>query len=75
MADKPYRSLVKAISYRLTGTVATMSISYLVTGRYMLAVSIGVIELFTKIGIYYLHERIWNSLSFGRVAAREDYEI
>lgn len=75
MADKPYRSLVKAISYRLTGTLATMTISFLVTGRFMLAFSIGVIELFTKIGIYYLHERIWDSLSFGRVAPRDDYEI
>lgn len=75
MADKPYRSLVKALSYRLTGTLATMTISFLVTGRLMLAFSIGVIELISKIGIYYVHERIWESLSFGRVRGPEDYDI
>ena len=75
MADKPYRSLVKAVSYRLTGTTATMMISFLVTGRFMLAISIGAIELIAKIGIYYVHERIWDSLSFGRIQGREEYEI
>ena len=75
MADKPYRSLVKAVSYRLTGTTATMTISFLVTGKFMLAISIGAIELIAKIGIYYVHERIWDSLSFGRIQGREEYEI
>lgn len=75
MADKHYRSLVKAVSYRLTGTVATMTISFLVTGRFLMALSIGVIELFTKVGIYYVHERIWESLSFGRVKGPPDYDI
>lgn len=67
MADKHYRSIVKAFSWRATGTVDTILISFLVTGKVKLALSIGFIELFTKVGLYYVHERVWEKLSFGRV--------
>ena len=77
MADKHYRSLVKGISWRLTGSVDTMIISYIVTGKFHLALAIMSVEFFTKIGLYYLHERVWEKLSFGRVkeAKKESYEI
>ena len=75
MIEKPHRSLMKAISWRTTGTIDTIVVSYLVTGKVKLAVSIGCIEVFTKILLYYLHERFWNRLSFGRVKPREDYQI
>ncbi len=67
MHDKPYRSIIKAVSYRLTGTLATIMISLVISGRIKIALSIGVLELFTKIGLYYLHERAWNRIPFGRV--------
>jgi uncharacterized membrane protein len=44
-----------------------MIVSYLVTGKFKLALTISGVELFTKIGLYYVHERIWEKLSFGRV--------
>lgn len=71
MAEQHRRSLLKAVSWRATGTVDTILVSLLVTGRLKLAVSIGCIELFTKIVLYYLHERVWNRIGFGR----EDYQI
>ena len=74
MADKHYRSLLKAISWRATGTVDTIIISYLVTGKVKLAFSIGFIELFTKVGLYYVHERIWNKVPLGR-EKKEDFSI
>lgn len=74
MPDKHYRSIAKAISWRATGTLDTVIISFLITGHLKMAISIGFIELFTKIGLYYLHERIWNRVSFGR-AKSEDYSI
>ena len=74
MAEKHYRSLTKAFSWRLTGTLDTIVISFLVTGKIKLAVSIGFIELFTKIGLYYLHERIWEKIRFGRMK-EEDFSI
>jgi uncharacterized membrane protein len=75
MADKHYRSVVKAISWRATGTVDTILISWLITREVKLALSIGFVELFTKVFLYYVHERVWNRLSFGRVKSREDFDI
>ena len=67
MADQHYRSLVKAVSWRLTGSMDTLIITFLITGKLKWAFTISGVELFTKIGLYYLHERIWENLSFGRV--------
>ncbi len=75
LVDSHYRSIVKAVSWRATGTVDTIIVSFLVTGRIKMALSIGGIELFTKICLYYLHERAWNRIAFGRSQARQDYEI
>jgi uncharacterized membrane protein len=75
MIDKHYRSLIKAISWRVTGTLDTVLISYLITGRIRLALSIGFVELFTKVSLYYMHERLWNKISFGRKPVPGDYEI
>lgn len=59
------RSFAKAISWRLTGTVDTVVISWIVTGRIGVAVSIGLFELMTKTVIYYLHERAWHRIRWG----------
>ena len=73
--EKPYRSFVKALSWRITGTVDTIVVSLIVTGKLKLAVSIGVVELFTKVLLYYAHERVWNKISFGRVKGKSEFEI
>lgn len=75
MPDKHYRSIVKAVSWRATGTVDTIIISWLITGKLAFALSIGFVELFTKIFLYYVHERVWEKISFGRAKAGEDYTI
>ena len=76
MAERHYRSVVKAISWRITGTIDTILISFLITGgQTKVAISIGFVELFTKVFLYYVHERIWNRLTFGRVKAKEDFTI
>jgi len=74
MADRHYRSLVKAVSWRATGTVDTVVISYLITGTLKLALSIGFVELFTKVGLYYVHERVWERIPLGR-GRKEDFSI
>ena len=71
MADQHYRSLLKAVSWRATGTLDTILVSFMLTGRIRLAFSIGCIEFFTKIGLYYVHERIWNRIPSGRSAQGE----
>ncbi len=71
MADKHYRSLVKAVSWRVTGSVDTLMISYLITGKLKWALTISGVELFTKVGLYYVHERVWEKLQFGRIKEAE----
>lgn len=76
MRDKSYRSIVKSISWRTIGTIDTMVISYFITGQLALAISIGSIEVFTKMALYFFHERTWNKINFGRVKdSGTDYQI
>ncbi|MFH0842875.1 MAG: DUF2061 domain-containing protein [Bacteroidota bacterium] len=58
-ADKPVKSLIKAISWRIVGTVDTMVISYILTGKAAVALSIGSVEVLSKTILYYFHERLW----------------
>jgi uncharacterized membrane protein len=67
MAEKHYRSLVKGVSWRITGSIDTMVISFLVTGKFKFALAITSVEFFTKIFLYYVHERVWLKVPFGRV--------
>jgi len=59
------RSLVKAVSWRITGSIDTFVISFIITGHAMLAGSIAGTELLTKILLYYFHERIWAIIPWG----------
>ena len=67
MSEKSYRSILKSISWRTIGTIDTIAISYFITGKVALALSIGTIEVFTKMALYFFHERTWNKIKFGRV--------
>jgi uncharacterized membrane protein len=58
--------MVKAITWRFIGTLDTITISYILTGQIKTAVSIGGIEVFTKMILYFFHERIWNYISWGK---------
>jgi uncharacterized membrane protein len=67
MAEKHYRSLFKAVSWRITGSLDTWIISFFVTGKMTWAFTISGIELFTKIFLYYFHERIWLKIPLGKI--------
>jgi uncharacterized membrane protein len=74
--EQRHRSLAKAASWRLTGTLDTIAVSWIVTGRFTIAISIGGVEVFTKMLLYYLHERAWNRIQLGKVARTEpEYHI
>lgn len=60
------RTLLKTISWRVVGTLATVVISYVITGTMALAFSIGAIELVSKMALYFFHERAWNSIKWGK---------
>jgi uncharacterized membrane protein len=58
-ADKPIKSIMKSVSWRIVGTIDTMILSYFITGKITVAVSIGSLEVLTKTILYYFHERLW----------------
>ncbi|MDG1778301.1 MAG: DUF2061 domain-containing protein [Flavobacteriaceae bacterium] len=64
--EKIKRSLLKTISWRVIGTLDTILISWLITGEMTLALSIGTIELITKMILYFFHERLWNQIKWGK---------
>lgn len=65
-SEKPVRSIVKAISWRILGTLDTIIISWFITGQIAMALSIGSIEVVTKMVLYFFHERLWNIIKWGK---------
>ena len=57
------RHVLKTVTWRIIGTLDTMIISWIVTGSWQWGLAIGGIEVFTKIILYYLHERAWYRFS------------
>ncbi|WP_089665460.1 DUF2061 domain-containing protein [Gramella sp. MAR_2010_147] len=64
--EKPVRSILKTISWRIVGTIDTIVISWFLTDEIDTALAIGSVELVTKMILYFGHERIWNLISFGK---------
>jgi len=64
--EKPIRSLLKAVSWRIVATLTTIFLVFIFTGNLLVSGSVGFFELFLKILIYYIHERVWNLSNFGR---------
>jgi len=65
-SEKPVRSIAKAISWRILGTLDTILIAWLITGQVAMALSIGSIEVVTKMVLYFFHERLWNIIKWGK---------
>ena len=65
-SERPIRSIAKALSWRVVGTLDTLLISYLLTGQITLAASIASIDFLTKMVLYFFHERVWNLVGWGK---------
>jgi hypothetical protein len=75
--DSRARSITKAFSWRITGTIDTIILSFLVLtfsghGEVKIppiytASAIGLSELFTKMILYYFHERAWLGIQWGKI--------
>jgi len=68
------RSIVKALSWRFLATIITTMIVWLLTGKAEFAATVGVLDTSVKILLYFIHERIWLRISFGKKRSTE-YEI
>jgi adenylylsulfate kinase len=72
MQESHFRSLMKAVSWRIFGTVATVFISYLITHKITFAIYIGLVEFIAKIICFYFHERMWSFIPFGLSKANNE---
>ena len=66
MIETTSRSIAKTISWRLTGSLSTFVISYLILGSFLIAGSIAIVQVTANTILYYIHERIWNKIHWGR---------
>ncbi|MDI6690693.1 MAG: DUF2061 domain-containing protein [Candidatus Bathyarchaeota archaeon] len=64
--EKPIRSLVKAISWRIVATLTTILLVVVFSKDLVLGTVVGITELVVKTVVYYVHERAWNLSNFGR---------
>jgi len=64
--DSHPRSIAKAVSWRLLGSIDTFVLSLIFTGSLRLAGSIAVTEMFTKMVLYYVHERVWSAIPWNQ---------
>jgi adenylylsulfate kinase len=60
------RSVLKALSWRSWATITTAIIVFIFTGEFALAITVGFIEVFAKMGLYFFHERLWQKIRFGK---------
>jgi len=60
------RTVVKTLTWRITASLTTFIIAWILTGDLLIGISIGSIEAIVKIFLYYFHERIWNTISWAK---------
>ena len=64
--DSQKRTIVKTMTWRITASLTTFIIAWMLTGDFLIGATIGGIEGVTKIFLYYFHERIWNNIGWAK---------
>ena len=64
------RSIVKTVSWRLTGTISTFAISWILSGDIVVSGAVAGIQFPLLSLLYYVHERIWNKIKWGSLNER-----
>ena len=68
--DTHTRSIAKAVTWRILGTITTSTLVFIFTRRVALSVTVGVVEFLSKIGLFWIHERVWDRVPMGKTKAR-----
>lgn len=68
------RHLLKTVSWRIVGTIDTMILAWIISGDPTVGLKVGVAEVFTKMALYYLHERVWHRSKFGLKKQHDEIE-
>jgi len=65
IASSRKRHILKAVTWRMVGTIDTMLLAWIITGNPLTGFKIGLAEVITKTILYYLHEEVWYRINFG----------
>lgn len=65
------RNLLKTIAWRVVGIIDTIIIGWIVSGNPLVGLTIGSFEIFTKMTLHYLYERVWSKFNFRTKRNRE----
>jgi uncharacterized membrane protein len=60
------RSLAKSLTWRVIAIVSTLLIGYAMTGSWAFALSLTVVSNLINFVLYYIHERVWLGVRWGR---------
>ena len=69
------RSIFKALSWRFIATLITAAIVWTLTGKGDFAAKVGLMDTTIKLLIYFVHERIWLRIPFGKIKTSSEYQI
>ncbi|MBC2840314.1 DUF2061 domain-containing protein [Robiginitalea sp. SC105] len=75
MPESRKRHLLKTVSWRMIGTLDTMILAWIISGNPLTGVKIGLVEIVTKMALYYLHERAWYRTNYGLRDRRNQKEL
>lgn len=59
------RHVVKAITWRIIGSLDTMMVTWFITGQWKIGAMVSGFEIVNKIVLYYIHERVWIKINWG----------
>lgn len=60
------RTLAKSLTWRVFATLVVVICSFIVTGDVILSTLVGGLDAMFKSVAYYIHERFWSSINYGR---------
>jgi uncharacterized membrane protein len=69
------RSVLKSLSWRFLAALITSGVVYVLTGKGDFAAKVGAVDTAVKLFIYFLHERAWDRIGYGRLPPAPDYEV
>ena len=60
------RSLAKTLTWRFIATTTTIFVAFILTGSLVISLEIGSLEVILKTIFYYLHEKGWERVDYGK---------
>ncbi|TXD83966.1 DUF2061 domain-containing protein [Subsaximicrobium wynnwilliamsii] len=66
------RHFAKTVTWRVIGTIDTMTLAWIITGNPLTGLKIGAAEVVTKMILYYVHERAWYKVNYGLPSRTKD---